>query len=100
MATTDFDHAAPQHTDSDRVLIDRWVIEDAAAWLGHIEDWLLHTDPDPDHGYELAAFLGHSRPGREDTAAAALIGAIGSIAVTLDRLARPDTNPDTEKRTR
>lgn len=98
---TDGNHLEP-------VLVARWVLEDAAQWLGHVEDWLLHAHPE--HAYEFADFLGHCRRGHDDYAAAGLLGTIGSIAYTLDRLLAedrgpqtetdPDTKTETEKRTR
>lgn len=81
-------------TDSASVVVDRLLLEDAAAWLGNVEDWLLHADPD--HATAFAGFLGHA-PGRADLARAALIADLGSVAATLDHLLR--RIPATEKRT-
>lgn len=92
MTTTDRNHLCPGHVA--KVVVDRLALEDAAIWLGNIEDWLLHADPD--HATEFAGFLGHSQ-GRADLAAAALVGDIGAIAATLHHLLTRD--PDTEKRT-
>lgn len=85
MAPTDHEHLCPGHyADPGEVTIDRWTLEDAAAWLGHIEDWLLHADPD--HVTAFAGFLDHRRAGRVDLVGAALVRDIGSTAATLHRL--------------
>lgn len=75
------------------IVIDPVDLADAARWLGYIEDWLLHADPD--HAYQLAGFLGHA-PDQADLAAAALIGDIGATAVTMQRLLTHHETTNTE----